>query len=243
MHWTAATTLADRLRWFVDELCKTIGADAHARGMEAALAWAIWNRVRLLGERLVRLAERMRAGKHQVIHAPRAEPGPRAPKSSETQCSATASLPGDFGWVARLLPHTAQFAGILHYMLRDPELAALVEQAPQAARIVRPLCHLLGVKEADFLRPRRDGEAAPSPALLRLAAERPAGDPGAAAAAGVGAAVPPSPDPPEPPGAPPPPAVVPPVPVPDPAAERARIEAYYKRPGGLYWDGRRLQWS
>jgi hypothetical protein len=35
MNRTAAKTLADRLTCFIDGLCKTIGTDAHARGIEA----------------------------------------------------------------------------------------------------------------------------------------------------------------------------------------------------------------
>ena len=51
MHGIAAHTLADRFAWLFDGLCKAIGVDAHKRRMEAALAWAIWNRVRALGDR------------------------------------------------------------------------------------------------------------------------------------------------------------------------------------------------
>ena len=64
----AATTLTDRFEWLIDGLCKTIGADAHKRRMEAALAWAIWNRVRLLGDRLIALMARVRRGR---VAAPR----------------------------------------------------------------------------------------------------------------------------------------------------------------------------
>jgi hypothetical protein len=42
--------------------------------------------------------------------------------------------------------------GLLAYLLRDSETAALVEAAPEAGRILRPLCRLLGVKAPEFLR-------------------------------------------------------------------------------------------
>jgi len=35
---------------------------------------------------------------------------------------------------------------VLYYLLGDADTAALVEKAPEAGRILRPLCHLLGVK-------------------------------------------------------------------------------------------------
>ena len=63
MHGVAAQTLADRFAWLFDGLCRAIGADARRQRMEAALAWAIWNRVRMLGDRLIALAERVRAGR------------------------------------------------------------------------------------------------------------------------------------------------------------------------------------
>ncbi len=63
MHGIAAHTLAGRFAWFFDELCKAVGVDAQKRRMEAALAWAVWNRVRLLGERLIALALRVRSGR------------------------------------------------------------------------------------------------------------------------------------------------------------------------------------
>ena len=63
MHFTAANSLADRFTWLFDGLCKVIGVNAQKQRMEAALAWAIWNRVRVLGDRLVALAERVRVGR------------------------------------------------------------------------------------------------------------------------------------------------------------------------------------
>jgi hypothetical protein len=51
-----------------------------------------------------------------------------------------------------MLPETGQYAGLLSYLLRDPETVALLEKAPQAGRMLRPLCHLLGVQPPEFLR-------------------------------------------------------------------------------------------
>jgi hypothetical protein len=63
---TPTASLTDRFAWLIDGLCKAIGVDAHKRRMEAALAWAIWIRVRLLGDRLIALVARARAGKLPV---------------------------------------------------------------------------------------------------------------------------------------------------------------------------------
>jgi hypothetical protein len=48
-------------------------------------------------------------------------------------------LPQDFGWLRSLLPETAQYAGVLSYLLRDPEMAALLVKTPEAGRMLRPL--------------------------------------------------------------------------------------------------------
>ena len=79
----SSPSLAERIEWLIEGLCKVIGAQAYRRGVEAALAWAVWNRVRTLGERLIALAERVRSGR---LRAPgkRRDTSPRpSPQSGE----------------------------------------------------------------------------------------------------------------------------------------------------------------
>jgi hypothetical protein len=163
-----------------------------------------------------------------------------------------------------MLPETGQYAGVLAFLLRDPEMAALLAKAPQAGRMLRPLCHLLGVQAPAFLRrgavvaqvtplaadvPR--GELARSsgePAPLRDAADanvslttehgplpqeegEKIADGSVAtddAATGDGAVAAPAAQPPPQSGR--------------SAAEEAAL-AYARRPGGLYFDGKRMRWS
>ena len=222
----AATTLTDRFEWLIDGLCKTIGVDAHKRRMEAALAWAIWNRVRLLGDRLIALIARARAGRLAARRTPHPDPPPQGGREHEREPDAGAGaasgagvrLPTGFGWVTRVLPQTGQYAGLLAYLLRDPEMAALVEKAPQAARILRPLCQLLGVKEMDFVLPADQARATELPEPEATVSP----DPPAAHPAPPSVEVAPTAQAPPPPPAPRP---------------------HHLRPGGLFWDGRRLQWS
>jgi hypothetical protein len=241
MHWTTATTLADRLTWFIDGLCRTIGAEAHARGMDPALAWAIWNRVRLLGARLIALAERRRGGRVRVVRAARAAAGPRAPRSRQAQCKAAGRLPGDFGWLPRLLPKTAQSAGVLMYLIGDEELRALLAQVPQSARALRPLCNLLGVKAPEVQPIAATEEPPPHLTSPPPGAERDPGEGAAAAEVGAVAEVAAAAE-----------TAAAAEATPQPPAAPARAwgmstnpypDEYYKRPGGLYWDGKRLQWS
>jgi hypothetical protein len=240
---TALPSLADRFAWLFDGLCKAIGVDARRQRMESALAWAIWNRVRLLGDRLIALAERVRAGRLPRRRATRRDTSPRLVRSAaqspqsgegavqEVEMSAagaraaapgTVRLPREFGWVGRMLPEAAQYAGALRYLLRDPETMALLEKAPQAGRVLRPLCQLLGVQTPEFL--RRGAVVAQEAARAEP--------------------TPPSPEP-APSNASPPSGEDAAQPAPEPArpsAEEAAL-AYARRPGGLYWDGTRMRWS
>jgi hypothetical protein len=258
---TNALTLTDRFAWLFDGLCKMIGVEAQRRGMEAALAWAVWNRVRVLGERLIALAERVRAGRvpatrtrHRTPLLDRLPPGQargqasvqgageeteKRDKSAAAASERTACLPHEFGWVVRALPRTMQFAGVLNFMLREAEVTALVEQAPQqAGRILRPLCHLLGVTlPAVLLRaPAGDGIAPAAAAVVAEAPDAPIVEERRAIAEAPPAAE-------VAPAARDSPAARVPRGPPGPGATKEELEAYYRRPGGLYWDGTGLRWS
>ena len=124
----------------------------------------------------------------------------------------------------RVLPETAQFAGVLTYLLCDPETVALVEKAPQAARMLRPLCRLLGVQMPAFLR-CKDAAADPAPDVTT--------GPGATAAEEAPGTGPPAAEE----------AVPEPVVEPAPAPVQPAPVPWHLRRGGLYWDGRRWQWS
>jgi hypothetical protein len=70
-------------------------------------------------------------------------------------------LPRRFGWLPQRLPETAIFADQLQQFLADPEVADLFARCPQAGKILRPICRMLGVQPIpEILRPQ-----APNPAL------------------------------------------------------------------------------
>jgi hypothetical protein len=60
--------------------------------------------------------------------------------------------------VARAAFHCAES---LNRLLADPEMAQLAAAAPQAGRILRPLCRMLRVKRPAYLRPPRRAPAQP----------------------------------------------------------------------------------
>jgi hypothetical protein len=68
--------------------------------------------------------------------------------------------PGRFGWLVRLVSYQAAGYGCqLQVILGQPEMVDLLLAAPQAARILRPVCRMLAV-ETSLLRPRLVGAVA-----------------------------------------------------------------------------------
>ena len=67
--------------------------------------------------------------------------------------TAGARLPVGFGWLLALVPQEAAgFAGQVRTLLAEPEMVALLAASPQARRVLKPLCRMLGV-EASLLEP------------------------------------------------------------------------------------------
>jgi hypothetical protein len=63
----------------------------------------------------------------------------------------------------RLVPEAAAYGSQLQFLLHDPDMAALIEAAPQMKRLLFPLCRSLGVEMPPGLRPpaRRPRPLAP----------------------------------------------------------------------------------
>ncbi len=72
------------------------------------------------------------------------------------------ALPRRFAWLRQYLPETAIYADQLQQLLADPEIAALVAQVPQAGKILRPICRMLGVQPIpQILTPQAPNPAPP----------------------------------------------------------------------------------
>jgi len=92
----------------------------------------------------------------------------------------TAKLPRRFGWLVRAASwHAGCYSGQLQFVLEQPRMVELLIAAPQAARVLTPLCRMLAVETA-LLRPRVVGSeavAAVVPVVVkRVRAKRPAVD-------------------------------------------------------------------
>ncbi|MBV8092335.1 MAG: hypothetical protein JO110_03695 [Acetobacteraceae bacterium] len=118
------------------------------------LAWA---RLGRLASRFEKLVEAVRAGRLPPAPAPRGEgAGLELPRLEGLP---PPRLPGCFGWLIRLVPGSAVYGSQLQYLLADPEMAALLASAPQAGRILRPLCRMLAIPLGPELGATRRGRS------------------------------------------------------------------------------------
>jgi hypothetical protein len=61
--------------------------------------------------------------------------------------------PTNFAWLIKMLPYQAAcFGSQLQHQFSQPEMMALLEAAPQAGRLLRPLCRMLAIELPSALR-------------------------------------------------------------------------------------------
>ena len=119
----------------------------------------------LLDTRLARLAARFQAlfARWRAGTLPKPCPS-RAGRPARAQSAPR--LPSERGWINGRIADAAPCAGLLGYLLYDPGLPDFVAAAPQAGRILRPLCRMLAIDPPPYLRlpprPARQRPARPA---------------------------------------------------------------------------------
>ena len=183
---------AERLALILDLLCRAVAARGPKGLIAVPLAFLIWGRLRRLGIRFTRLVARIAAGE---APPPPRQRAPRTPAPRPAPRPA-AGLPRGRAWLRRLLLPEGPAAGSqLQHLLADAEMAALIAADRRVGRLLRPLCHMLGVTppHAPARPPRQPPpDAAPHPAATHPGATHPAEDsaPRAASPPGAPAAAP-----------------------------------------------------
>ena len=160
MSTTLSPALEERFAGIIAGLHRTLRTHPRRAALAGVLLMLVWNRIGHLGRRFARLAARLRAGN---LPKPRSRPASPQPPAERPKPPAPAQrLPSRRGWLSRLLPNipthcgAGASAGQLQSLLADPQMRALIAQAPEAmSRILRPLCHMLGVKPDPALLPPR----------------------------------------------------------------------------------------
>ncbi len=159
-------TPAERFASIIALLCRTVAASIAGGRLAGPLIILIWRRLNRMGIRFAAIAARHDAG---TLRPPRRRP--QAPRPPLARPRKPDPLPRGKAWLLRLVPEAAGGASQLQHLLADAEMAALIAAAPQAGRILRPLCRMLGIPLPAALAPPPppDGPIAP----CRAASGRP----------------------------------------------------------------------
>jgi hypothetical protein len=83
-------------------------------------------------------------------------PAPRKPPHRELPLAygPMAPLPRDFGYMIRLVPwQAAPLANQMRMLLARPEMAKIIAATPRLQRLLRPLCHMLGIEMEGLIPP------------------------------------------------------------------------------------------
>jgi hypothetical protein len=175
MNLTAIPPLADRLSLTFDALYRAVAARIARGAMTAAMILLVCRRVRRAEREILGLLARFEAGRLRVLAGPRAGGGGGEARAGEGGGGhglvgpgvvgpgvAAARSPLGFAWLLPLVPGDgACFAGQLRTMLAEPAMVALLEASPQARRVLRPLCRMLGI-ERSMLRDVVEAVAGPA---------------------------------------------------------------------------------
>ena len=112
----------------------------------AALYIALWNRVGRIATRVETLFARWQAGTLPQLRPPRpSRAGTPATPSPEPY------IPRGRAWLVAVVGyHAAGHASQIQNLLSQPEFTEFLIAVPRAGRILRPLCHTLGIPAATF---------------------------------------------------------------------------------------------
>ena len=174
-----AQSLTERFSFAVELVLRGFSLSLPKDRAVAPFALATWNRLRRLVARFSALVAAIEAGRLSTPRrslAPERQPPPLSPESQIQPQAQEMPVPKAYGWLLTLAPELNTRVGRaqIESLLADPALLAVLAQAPQAGRILRPLCHMLRIERPDCLRlpprPRRPrppaatGEPNPAPA-------------------------------------------------------------------------------
>ena len=162
-----------RFRAIINALRAAIGAHLdHDRRLESVFA-LLWFRLGRTIQRINRLYTQWQAGTLPKPRPSRAGMS-RKPRPEQLQ------LPRARAWViAHVGYHGVAQAGYLQQLMATPDMQEFLRAVPQAARHLRPLCHILGIDPPPSpTSPRAPGNAHPSAQATTIAAggHAPVGD-------------------------------------------------------------------
>ncbi|HQT60574.1 MULTISPECIES: hypothetical protein [unclassified Acidiphilium] len=145
---------------FIAALCACVAAEGMRCRRGGPVTVLAWSRLRRLCARFESLAARPPAPpRHRARR-----PGRAAARSPLPRAAARSPLPRDFGWLRQTFPAAAALAPQLRALLDTPDMQGFIAATPTAGRILRPLCHTLGLRLPPILAlPPRERKPRPKP--------------------------------------------------------------------------------
>ncbi len=147
MNQIASLAPAERLAYIIESLCQVIGRRSDWRlglaCLPGPLLFQIWKRLRGIA---FRFRERIARNAANPIPAPPRLRKPRPARPGAARPRKPDPLPRHYAWLLRLIQETAHGRAQFCDFLADPEMATLLAQDPQLRSILRPLCHILGIR-------------------------------------------------------------------------------------------------
>jgi hypothetical protein len=145
-----ASVLGQRYLPHIEDLCAYIAHVAARYRPLSPLLVLVWLRLRRTLCRLDRLAIRWQRGRHQAqSHSRHAPASP--PVIHPAEAWRPRRTPQGHAWLIRLHQPLAQLAPRIELLLADPEIVALCADAPQAGRLLRPLCRMFGLTPTAYI--------------------------------------------------------------------------------------------
>ena len=147
--------LARRVGLILAALAALVAARFLRRPGHAGLIVPLWRRLTHVARRMVAALRPVRPRRA----APRARAMPTPDDAARDRVTAP-RLPQGRGWLVRDLGYEAAgFGSQLQAVLEAPDVAALLVMHPAVARVLRPVCHMLGLSLVD-------GRVAPPPSSV-----------------------------------------------------------------------------
>jgi hypothetical protein len=147
-------TLATRFALILAGLRAAIAPVAARDRARTSLLVLLWGRLGRMATRFERLFARWREGT-----LPRPRPS-RAGQPATWQPHP--HFPANPAWLVAMVREATPMASQLQHLLAHPDITEFLAAAPQAGRILRPLCHMLGLPQPPALPPRTRPKAQPT---------------------------------------------------------------------------------
>jgi hypothetical protein len=161
MEMTAApsrfTVLAQRLWQTAILLRETVAARGPRDKSMVPMIWLIAIRLGRLATRFEQVIARLVAG---TVSAPR-RPYVRKARVAVVRPEGELRLPTRKAWLIRMVQETTGYGARIEHLLADPDMIALLAVSPEAGKIMRQFCHMLGFEPGPALALPADRKLAP----------------------------------------------------------------------------------